>query len=617
MTEGNEWDDDAGMAGMGGMAEEAASGGVADGAEVGGVADTGTGPLPGWVPALGRSLKLGYRASPALIAVAFLTTIAAAVPDALLALGFAMLDTAPTVAFTVLAVLAVGSWLLATISDRANRRFADRAAVVVEEHVARLQSSIATMEHHERPEVMDRIAVLRDHAGALSELYQQLFSTLGALARLVITVGLLMSVNPLLGLLGVVAVPTVLVSTWRADAERRAEEGGAQHDRLAMHMFELGTTPGPAKEIRVFGVQDKIKRIRREAWRKRQRPLAAARWRTAWWQAGAHAGFGLAYLAAVATVVHQPASLLLVLAAGGRLAQYVANTAQKTHFFRTIWLDVSRRLAWLEDYAAGREAATAEPPKTLRQGISLENVTFRYPGTSKNVLDDVTVTLPAGTTVAIVGENGAGKSTLVKLLCRLYTPTAGRILVDGIDLDTIDPARWREKTSGAFQDFFPFEYTAGESIGVGDLPRVDDADALEKAISRAGAADAIPAGLSTQLGVTWENGVDLSHGQWQKVALARGFMRPEPLLLVLDEPTSALDAATEDALFDRYAGAAAPGVTVLVSHRFATVRMADLILVLDGSRLVERGSHAELMAADGRYARLYRIQARAYGRTGS
>jgi ATP-binding cassette subfamily B protein len=573
--------------------------------------------LPGWLPALIRSLRLGYRASPALIVVAFATTVGAAIPDALLALAFSLLASDITAAAALLAVLAVGGWLLATVSDRANRRFADRAAIDVEEHVARLQSAITTMEHHERPEVMDRISVLRDHAGALSELFQQLFSTIGAIARLAITVGLLMSANPWFGLLGVVAAPTVLVSTWRADAERRADEAGAQHDRLAKHLFELGTTPGPAKEIRVFGVQDKIADLRRRAWWDRHRPLARARWQTAGWQAGAHALFGLALLAAIASAVHQPATLLLTLAAGGRLAQYVANTVRQTHFFRTIWLDVARRLAWLEDYAAAQaDNANLEPPHRLDRGIRLENVTFRYPGTAKNVLDDVTVTLPAGSTVAVVGENGAGKSTLVKLLCRLYQPTAGRILVDGVDLAAIDPARWQERVSGAFQDFFPFEYTAGESIGVGDLTRIDDPVALGTAVARAGAGDAVP-DLGRQLGVTWENGVDLSHGQWQKVALARGFMRPDPLLLVLDEPTSALDAATEDALFERYADAGGSGVTVLVSHRLATVRMADLILVLDGSRLVERGSHAELMAVNGRYASLYRIQARAYGRTGS
>jgi ATP-binding cassette subfamily B protein len=380
-------------------------------------------------------------------------------------------------------------------------------------------------------------------------------------------------------------------------------------------MFELGTTPGPAKEIRVFGVQDKIRELRRQAWRTRHQRLARARWRTAWWQAGAQALFGLAYLAAIASVVHQPATLLLVLAAGGRLAQYVANTLQTTYFFRVIWLDVARRLAWLEDYAAARRvAATQPPPDRLTTGIRLENVTFRYPGSTATVLDNVTVTLPAGSTVAVVGENGAGKSTLVKLLCRLHSPTSGRILVDGVDLAAIDPPQWRQRVTGSFQDFFPFEYTAAESIGVGDLPRIDDPVALDAAVARAGG---VPVPLPTQLGVTWENGVDLSHGQWQRVALARGFMRDEPLLLVLDEPTSALDAAAEDALFDRYARAESAGVTVLVSHRLATVRMADLILVLDGSELVEHGSHAELMAADGRYARLYRIQARAYGRTGS
>jgi ATP-binding cassette subfamily B protein len=286
-------------------------------------------------------------------------------------------------------------------------------------------------------------------------------------------------------------------------------------------------------------------------------------------------------------------------------------------------MDGSRRLAWLEDYAASLVADADLPvPARLREGIRLDHVSFAYPGTGRLVLEDVTLELPAGAVVAIVGENGAGKTTLVKLLAKLYEPTAGAIHVDGQPLARMRADEWREHLAGAFQDFFRFELPARQSIGVGDIPRLDDEPAVLHAVERAGADDVIarwPAGLGTQLGPTWPNGVEVSFGQWQKLALARGFMRDHPLLLVLDEPTAALDAETEHALFERYAAAAhrdvteADGrITILVSHRFSTVRMADLIVVLDGAHLVEVGTHEDLMARGGQYAELYGIQAAAY-----
>jgi ATP-binding cassette subfamily B protein len=178
---------------------------------------------------------------------------------------------------------------------------------------------------------------------------------------------------------------------------------------------------------------------------------------------------------------------------------------------------------------------------------------------------------------------------------------------------------WRQRLTGAFQDFFRFEFSAQHSIGLGDLSQLDDAPAVTAAVGRAGAADVVarlPEGLGSQLGPTWPDGQELSFGQWQKVALSRGYMRTAPLLMVLDEPTAALDAETEHDLFERYAGAArssdAGGITILVSHRFSTVRTADLIVVLDGSQLVEVGSHEQLMHRQGTYADLYRIQAAAY-----
>jgi ATP-binding cassette subfamily B protein len=396
---------------------------------------------------------------------------------------------------------------------------------------------------------------------------------------------------------------------------------------LARHLFTIATTAPPGKEVRVTGIGERLITDRRWAWECWYRPVATARWGSALWHALAWAIFGLAYVGAVVFVssgLRAPASaVLLVLAAGARLSAYIGATVGEIGFLRGFWMDGSRRLAWLEDYAASLAAAGDLPvPAVLHRGIRFDHVSFTYPGTSRLVLDDVSVTLPVGAVVAIVGENGAGKTTLVKLLAKMYEPSSGSILLDDTPLARVAACDWRERLAGAFQDFFRFEFRAGHTVGLGDVPRMDNEQAVVAAVDRAGAGDVVARlrfGLDTQLGPTWPSGVELSFGQWQKLALARGFMRDQPLLLVLDEPTAALDAETEHALFERYAAAARGSsesdrgrVTILVSHRFSTVRMADLIVVLDGARLVEVGTHDELMAKGGQYSELYRIQAAAY-----
>jgi ATP-binding cassette subfamily B protein len=365
-------------------------------------------------------------------------------------------------------------------------------------------------------------------------------------------------------------------------------------------------------------------RERREAWEQNYGPIASARRGSAAWQTLAWAVFGGAYVGAIvfvsAVLGRPPESVLLVLAAGARLSAYVGATVGEIGFLRGFWMDGSRRLAWLEDYAATLEASADAPvPDRIQTGIRLEHVSFAYPGTTRQVLDDITLTLPAGSVVAVVGENGADKTTLVKLLARMYEPQSGAIFVDDVPLARMSAAEWRHRLAGAFQDFYRFEFLARHTVGLGDLPHMEDVPAVEAAVLRAGADDVVarlPKGLETQLGPTWPDGAEVSFGQWQKLALARGFMRTEPLLLVLDEPTAALDAETEHGLFARYAVAARGSrngrITVLVSHRFSTVRMADLIVVLDGARLVDVGTHEELTARGGTYAELYAIQAKAY-----
>jgi ATP-binding cassette subfamily B protein len=292
-------------------------------------------------------------------------------------------------------------------------------------------------------------------------------------------------------------------------------------------------------------------------------------------------------------------------------------------FMAATLLNGAARYLWLEDYARQAAPVVTDPadvPGRLTRGIRFEGVSFTYPGTGKPVLSDISLDLRPGSVVALVGENGAGKTTLVKLLCRFYDPAAGRITADGLDLRRFELEAWRARLSGGFQDFARLELLARESVGVGDLRRVEERDAVLAAAGRAGSTavlEKLPQGLETQLGSSWEGGVDLSGGEWQRIALARAMMREHPLLLILDEPTATLDAETEHALFERYAAAAREGhssgrVTVLVSHRFSTVRMADLIVVLQEGRIVESGSHRELMANHGLYAELFALQARSY-----
>ncbi len=597
--------------------------------------------LPPALPAMWRALKRGYEAEPGLLSMAFGLSLLAALPDALLALWFKFLADGVlggrrglvVTAAVGLGVSATATWFLRVISDRTQRRFRDHVTIALESHVARLQASVVTIEHHERPEYLDRLAVLRTQVFVLDHMYMSLFTTCGWILRLGVALALLVSIHPALALLAALALPTVLTSTWRPGVERAAEERGAPANRLARHLFDVATTAPPGKEVRVTRIGARLVAERRQAWERWYGPVAAARRSSAVWHALGWATFGAGYVAAVGFVLSAlratAGDALLVLAAGSRLSAYIGATVGEIGFLRGIWLDGSRRLAWLEDYAASLLLDTDRPvPERLAEGIRFEHVAFAYPGTERRVLDDVDLHLEPGSVVAIVGENGAGKTTLVKLLCRLYQPTSGRILVDGVDLARMAPDAWRARLSGAFQDFFRFEFKARHTVGVGDLPRLDNAPAVAAAVDRAGAGDVVEqlvAGLETQLGPTWPEGVEISFGQWQKLALARGFMRERPLLLLLDEPTAALDAETEHALFERYAAAARGGrpsaagrsvpdgrITILVSHRFSTVRMADFIVVLDGSRVAESGTHEALLAKGGQYAELYRIQAAAY-----
>jgi ATP-binding cassette, subfamily B, bacterial len=280
------------------------------------------------------------------------------------------------------------------------------------------------------------------------------------------------------------------------------------------------------------------------------------------------------------------------------------------------------RCSVLGPVVAGRPAAF--PPSTERRApstasgaslspvICFESVAFRYPGSDRPVLDGIDLAIRPGERIALVGENGAGKSTLARLLLSLYPPTAGRITVDGVDLGEIDPVRWRARVAAVFQEYLQYQLTARENVGFGDLPRLNDLTAIRAAAVKSGADEVVtglPAGYETVLGKAYdEEGQELSMGQWQKLAIARAYIR-DACVLVLDEPTAALDARAEVEVYRQFRDMSAGKSVLLISHRLGSARLADRIVVLEGGRIVEEGSHAELLVRPCRYARLYAVQA--------
>jgi ATP-binding cassette, subfamily B, bacterial len=494
------------------------------------------------------------------------------------------------------------------------------------------------IDHLDRADFADNVALVRDGLFATTRSLEAVLQLAGLSLQTAITVGILVTVNPLFAFLPLCAVVPVLLERAAQSAVEGAREQTAGRLRLSAHLIELATSTGSVKELRLFGAERELIGRQQRAWDE----VTATMWRGQLRAAGYRAlgqgffalGYGGAVVLELASALHGHASvgdLVLVITLAVQVSVQVSGALGLLSLLQLAGRTTDR-IAALRSVAASLPSLPSPPglpdgtegtgvQEQLASGITLDNVSFTYPGAAEPVLSGVSLRIPAGSTLALVGENGAGKSTLVKLLCGLYQPTSGRILVDGEDLAEVDPGQWRSRVATLFQDFSRIELTLAESIGHGEIAHVSDQEAVGAAAARARAdrvLRSVPGGLCGYVGHSYEPGTDLSGGQWQTVGLARTLMRQHPLLLVLDEPAAALDASAEHDLFERYASSAGQagqergGITVLISHRFSTVGMADLIAVLNHGRLAECGTHHQLMAADGLYAELFTLQARAY-----
>ena len=531
----------------------------------------------------------------------------------------------PWTALAAIAGLFLLARLLAPVQQIAGSALNRRVGEAVNQRVMRAMATPPGLAHIEDPAVHDRMAralgavtgiTPASAASRLGPVWRERLQ--GALSLAIVAGwhwwGAL--------LLAAAAALAFAVSRWHWRQVTLIVYGRTEHLRRSHYLRKLALGSALAKEARVFGLADWLVdhyrrgwlAVMQEIWRKRREG-----WLAALLLFGGLAALEATVLAALVgealagrVSVGQVVTLVSAIAAAGVLGVFHDGHQQLAEARLT--LDEVVALEQATAQASGVTGGDRDAAGLPRQAIRLEGVGFTYPGRTEPVFRQLDLTIEAGRSLAVVGDNGAGKTTLVKLLARLYDPGAGRITVDGIDLRSIDPARWHRRVAAIFQDYVQFELTAKDNVAFGALDRRDDDAAVAQAAEQAGAA-AIIAGLpkrwDTPLGRQFSNGAELSGGQWQRLALARALfaVRSGAGLLVLDEPTAALDVRGEAQVYDRFLELTRGITTIVISHRFSTVRRADRIVVLEHGQVVEDGSHDQLVAAGGRYATMYRLQA--------
>lgn len=532
------------------------------------------------------------------------------------------------------AALAFAGRILSPLQTALASTFARRVNRHLQERVMAAVGRPAGIAHLEDTEMLDLIknaqgvgteGIQPGHAVmALATLLPAWLHALGA-------AGVLLMLNPLLGLAWLVLWPVVLALLMREYVRvGQAAYNSAATVRRADYVLSLALLPAAAKELRIWDMLDWLVGRYDAAWRAALLPvwrLRSPNRRSIWLSVGAVSAINLgSYALLIVAVLRGDLTL-------GAFAVYL-RAVQEASGFRAFddpnahlayaavsvpaLLELERRVASMEPAAQRAPLPTGAP----REAIRFEAVSFRYPGQTANVVSLLNLEVPAGRSLAIVGANGAGKTTLIKLLCALYAPTAGRITVDGHDLAAADPREWQRRVAAIFQDFVQYQLAARENIGLGAPEHAHDESRLRAAVQHAGALDLIeslPHGWDTILSRRYTNGTDLSGGQWQRIALARALFAVEggASVLVLDEPTAALDVRAEAALYERFLHITAGLTTIVISHRFSTVRRADRIVVLQDGRIAEQGTHEELVASGGQYAQMFALQAARFADTTS
>ena len=481
----------------------------------------------------------------------------------------------------------------------------------------------------ETPRFYDHLHQAVNHRWYVHHVANQSLSLLRQGISLVAMLGLLSVLHPVaMAVLLSTALPSLLMQG--RFARRRSEyfDQMVRNSRVQEYVHDLLTSRQSAAEVRVFGLaRHLVGRFLRLAriqvntfWHRERRILGVDVCLSAMSLVGTAAIWAFAVIQAVGSRI-SVGDLALVFTASiqcrnqleglvNSIGQVFEGALMASRYFRFIDLDPQSVAGTLAPGQSDRRV-----PKPFARGLELREVGFTYPGAERAVLDGLSFTIPVGAKVAIVGENGAGKTTIVKLLSRLYDPTAGAVLLDGTDLRDYDLNEVRGAVSVVFQDFVRYEFSVADNIGFGDIPAVDDRERIEATARRTGAHDtvaALPHGYDTMLGKTYDEGVDLSGGEWQFLAIARALMSNAETL-ILDEPTAALDALKEQELYERFAALTEGRTVVFISHRFSTVRMADRIVVLEKGQVIESGSHEELVALGGKYAHMYTTQAARYG----